>query len=56
VLYGDLQQYPQALDTLAKVPPGGVPEFMQPTVDTFRQRMQALVASSSSTNPTTAAP
>jgi hypothetical protein len=23
------------------VPPDGVPEFMQPTVDTFRQRMQA---------------
>ncbi len=54
VLYGDLQQYQQALDTLAKVPPNGVPEFMQPTVDTFRQRMQAMVAAGSTT--TTATP
>ena len=54
VLYGDLQQYQQALDTLAKVPPNGVPEFMQPTVDSFRQRMQAMVAAGSTT--TTATP
>jgi Flp pilus assembly protein TadD len=41
VLYGDLGQPRQAIDTLDKVPAGAVPDFMSGTVDTFRAKMQA---------------
>jgi cytochrome c-type biogenesis protein CcmH/NrfG len=49
VLYGDLQQPQQALDTLAKVPSGSVPDFMAGTVDSFRTQMQAMLAAGSTT-------
>ena len=49
VLYGDLQQPQQALDTLAKVPAGSVPDFMAGTVDSFRSQMQAMLAGGSTT-------
>ena len=44
VLYGDLGQPRQALDTLATVPAGSVPDFMSTTVDTFKAEMQAQLA------------
>ncbi len=58
VLYGDLGQAQQALDTLAKAPAGSVPDFMSGTVDTFKAEMQAQVAGGSATtsSTTTAAP
>lgn len=56
VLYGDLGQPQQALDTLAEVPAGSVPDFMTATVDTFRSEMQAQVSGSSTTTAVTAAP
>jgi len=55
VLYGDLGQPQQALDTLAKVPAGSVPDFMATTVDTFKADMQAQVTAGGTTT-TTAAP
>ena len=54
VLYGDLGEPASALDTLAKVPAGSVPDFMASTVDTFRTEMQAQLAGATTT--TTAAP
>jgi len=59
VLYGDIGCPSEALATLAKVPDGGVPSFMAPTVDTFRQRVQGEVdsgvADACAATPTTTA-
>jgi tetratricopeptide (TPR) repeat protein len=54
VLYGDLGQPQQALDTLAQVPAGSIPDFMTDTVGTFKAEMQAQVTGGSTT--TTRAP
>ena len=52
VLYGDLGQPQQALDTLAKVPAGSIPDFMTATVGTFKAEMQAQVTGGSTTTTT----
>ncbi len=49
VLYGDLGQPQLALDTLAKVPAGSVPDFMAATVATFKAEMQSQLAGASTT-------
>jgi tetratricopeptide (TPR) repeat protein len=49
VLYGDLGRPADALATLDKVGPGGVPASMASTVATFRQEMQAQVSGSTTT-------
>jgi len=54
VLYGDLGQPEQALATLDKVGPDGIPSFMAPTVETFRQEMQAQLSAAGSTTTTAA--
>ena len=51
VLLGDLGQPQAALDTLAKVPDGQVPDFMAGTIETFRQRAQAQLAAAAVTAP-----
>jgi tetratricopeptide (TPR) repeat protein len=61
VLYGDLGRPADALATLDQVPADGVPSFMVPIVDQFRQEMLALQSSESgspdpSGSPTTTAP
>jgi tetratricopeptide (TPR) repeat protein len=51
VLQGDLGQPQAALDTLAKVPEGQVPDFMAGTIESFRQKAQAQLAAAKPAAP-----